>query len=114
MGLTDILGGATVVLLLTQGATGLILSERNTKIEMLEGTLALANQNTEVLKKKITKQNKALSELEADYNASVERWNNREPSTVYVDKWHTKFVDRNITTEGNCNDVLEAIHNHGY
>ena len=104
--------GAAVV------TTGLLLRVAHGDIDYLELQLQQQSLNYELCRAKRNKQNEAIVILAADYNASVERWNNRVPSVEYVDRWYTKYVDRNVTTvvESNatCGEVLEAINKYGF
>lgn len=74
--------------------------------------------NNKTLRGSIATQNKAILDLQVDLNASNYRWDNREPSIEYVDRWKTKYVDRNITIEGGkCEkdiNILNAIREHGF
>jgi len=109
--LQDILIGSTVLLALSQTVTGVIVSNKNKDIDLLEIQLGVAKANNKALATSLEIQNNAIQKLKADYDTSVIEYENREPARVYVDRWHTKYVDRNIT--GDCNEILNSIK-HGY
>jgi len=97
------------------------------KAEVAELELDLVNckaksvvqvQNNKTLRGSIATQNKAIEKLRIDLNASTYKWDHREPSIQYVDRWITEFVDRNITIKrGDCEEnsyILNAIRDNGY
>lgn len=88
----------------------------NMKVEAtkMDTKLDTCSRNTTSLRTNIAIQNEAISTLEVDLEEALDRWDNRESSTVYVDRWRTKYVDKNVTIEGDCNEILDAIHTYGF
>lgn len=110
--LKDILIGSTVFLAITQSITGFVVSSKNKTIEVKDAQIAVMAQNNHQLKSSIDIQNKAIEAIKLDYNASITRYNDKVPTVVYVDRWITKYVDKNVT--GDCNEILTAIRSSNF
>lgn len=94
------------------------ISDLELEVAGLKTERVILIQNNKTLKGSIDAQNRAIVALQVDLNASNYRWDNREPSVKYVDRWKTKYIDRNVTIEGGkCEKdtiILNAIREYGY
>jgi len=113
------------VLLLTNLYTGVTswskgkdIETQAQTIEKLKAQKEVHKSNEKVLISTIIAQNESVEKLAVDLNTSMNRWDNREPVTVFVDKWKTEYIDRNITvevTKDECEDskriANSLIHN---
>jgi len=97
------IGGILLITNITTGVSSWVkggtIDDQALTIEKLTIEKALAEANTATLRGAIETRNVEVERLRVDLNASMEQWKNRTPSTVYVDRWLTKYVDRNVTTK---------------
>ena len=96
------------------------INELKSVIKIMEAEAMLHKINEEALISAIDKQNEKIKTLSVDLNASLGRCNNRTPSTVYVDRCLTKYVDRNETVEidekecKNAKYIFDAIRDSNF
>lgn len=110
--MNDIVNYLAGFFFLTTVGTIHFLDKKSIKIAMLESQLTVVSQNNSTLRTSISTQNELINKYKVDLNASEERWNNREPVVIYVDKWKTKFVEKE--SNATCDDILNAIRANGF
>lgn len=95
-----------------------MVSNKSHKIEVLEAQVAIQASNNKQCLNSLFIQNAEVDKLKVDLNASMDRWNNRVIAVTVVDRWRTKYVDRNITiVKEDCEDtmlVLDAVRANGF
>jgi len=117
-------GGALLLTNIYTGVTswskGKDLNTLQHKVEKLkvENAVCLSNVTTHIAS--IEKQNQEILAYTLDLDAAELRWLSREPMVEYVDRWRTKYVDRNHTIvikEEDCEDtirILDAVRSTGF
>lgn len=89
-----------------------LLDKKTVRVVTLESQISTIEQNNKILLDSISTQNELIEKYKVDLNASEERWKNREPVVVYIDKWKTKYVTKEVNAS--CDDILEAIRKNGF
>jgi len=112
--------GGLLVTTLISGASGWVKSNEidgyKKDIKVLEAQAVVCKTQKEALINAVDIQNAKINEMKVDLNESIERWNNRESSTVYVDRWRTRYIDSNETGD-DCEEIkliLDAIRTNGF
>lgn len=94
------------------------VAELELDLSKAKAKVIVCENNNKTLRGSIAQQNNAIKAMEVDLNASNYKWEHREPSIKYVDRWKTSFIDRNITIEGGkCEkdiNLLNAIREYGF
>ena len=89
-------------------------------IEKLQAEKAVLEANELVHLASISKQNEAIEALAVDLNEAAKRWDTRVPTSTVIERWRTKYVDRNVTVEvikEDCENnklILDAVRNNGF
>lgn len=114
MNTSDVVGAIAGISILANLGLYTVNSSKAKDIEKLKVEVKLCQVNADLLYKTIQLQNNEIEKYIFDLNASEERWKNRTSSEVVVTKWRTKYIDRNITVEKECNEILNVIDTFGF